>query len=114
MKTSLKCLGCLNKQNILYDENICWKTFRNIVIDWLIAVLRPAQEYFTYRETSPLPVKGCKNVGLSSALSSFEQGGVFIVTHLLWHRTSVFPVSSEEPTHSFACHNTLMDVEELF
>jgi hypothetical protein len=29
-------------------------------IDWLFIVLRPAQEYFTYMETSPLPVKGCK------------------------------------------------------
>jgi hypothetical protein len=30
------------------------------VIDWLFTVLRPAQESFTYMETSPLPVKGCK------------------------------------------------------
>jgi hypothetical protein len=29
-------------------------------IDWLIIVLRPAQEYFPYMETSPLPMKGCK------------------------------------------------------
>jgi hypothetical protein len=29
-------------------------------IDWLFTVLRPAQEFFTYMETSPLPVKGCK------------------------------------------------------
>jgi hypothetical protein len=29
-------------------------------IDWLFTVLRPAQELFTYMETSPLPVKGCK------------------------------------------------------
>jgi hypothetical protein len=28
--------------------------------DWLFAVKRPAQEYFTYLETSPLQVKGCK------------------------------------------------------
>jgi hypothetical protein len=28
------------------------------LIDWLFTVLRPAQEYFTYMETSPLPVKG--------------------------------------------------------
>jgi hypothetical protein len=27
---------------------------------YLFIVLRPAQEYFTYMETSPLPVKGCK------------------------------------------------------
>ena len=30
------------------------------LIDWLFRVLRPAQEYFTYMETSPLPVKGYK------------------------------------------------------
>jgi hypothetical protein len=30
------------------------------LIDWLFTVLHPAQEYFTYMETSPLPVKGCK------------------------------------------------------
>ena len=30
------------------------------LIDWLFTVLRPAQEFFTYMETSPLPVKGCK------------------------------------------------------
>jgi hypothetical protein len=28
--------------------------------DWLFTVLRPAQEFFTYMETSPLPVKGSK------------------------------------------------------
>jgi hypothetical protein len=30
------------------------------LIDWLFTVLRPTQEYFIYKETSPLPVKGCK------------------------------------------------------
>jgi hypothetical protein len=29
-------------------------------LDRLFTVLRPAQEYFTYMETSPLPVKGGK------------------------------------------------------
>jgi hypothetical protein len=28
--------------------------------DWLFTVLRPAKEFFTYMEMSPLPVKGCK------------------------------------------------------
>jgi hypothetical protein len=28
--------------------------------DWIFIVLGPAQEYFTYMETLPLPVKGCK------------------------------------------------------
>jgi hypothetical protein len=30
------------------------------MIDWLFTVLRPFQEYFTYMETSPMPVKGYK------------------------------------------------------
>jgi hypothetical protein len=30
------------------------------LVGWLFTVLRPAQEFFTYMETSPLPVKGCK------------------------------------------------------
>jgi hypothetical protein len=29
-------------------------------IDWLFTVLNPTQEFFTYMETSPLPMKGCK------------------------------------------------------
>jgi hypothetical protein len=39
--------------------------------------------------------EGLQNLGLCSALRAFEQGGIFIVPHLLWHRVSVFPVSSE-------------------
>jgi hypothetical protein len=76
------------------------------MIDWLFSVLRPAQEYFTYMETSPLQVKVCKLLGLYSALRAFEQGGIFIVPHLLWHRASVFPVSSEGPPHSVASYDT--------
>jgi hypothetical protein len=33
-----------------------WKSCNGLIIYGL----RPAQEYFTYMETSPLPVKGCK------------------------------------------------------
>jgi hypothetical protein len=76
------------------------------LIDWLFTVLGTAQEFFTYMETSPLPVKGCKKICLCLALRAFEQGGVFIVQHLLWHWTSVFPVSSEGPPHLVASYNT--------
>jgi hypothetical protein len=31
-----------------------------VLVGCLLAVLRPAQGYFTYMETSTLPVKGCK------------------------------------------------------
>jgi hypothetical protein len=34
-----------------------------------------------------------------SALRTFEQGGIFIVTHLLWHKASDFPVSLEGLSH---------------
>jgi hypothetical protein len=84
------------------------------LIDWLFTVLRPAQEYFTYMETSPMPVKGCTNLGLCLALRAFEQGGIFIVPHLLWHGTSVFPVLYEGLPHSVASYDTRRDVEDLF
>jgi hypothetical protein len=42
--------------------------------------------------------EGLQNLGLCSALRAFEQGGIFIVPHLLWHGASVFPVSSEQST----------------
>jgi hypothetical protein len=46
------------------------------LIDCLFTVLRAALEYFTYMETSPLPVKDYKKkFGLWSALRAFEQGG---------------------------------------
>jgi hypothetical protein len=31
-----------------------------LMIDCVFTVLHPAQEYFIYMETSPMPVKGCK------------------------------------------------------
>jgi hypothetical protein len=81
--------------------------------DWLFTVLRPAQEYFTYMETSPLPVKGCKFWPKLGAQGLWA-GKDLIVPHLLWHGTSVFPVSSEGPPHSVASYNTHGDAEDLF
>jgi hypothetical protein len=49
------------------------------------------------------------NLGLCSALRAFEQEGIFIVSHLLWHRTSFFPVSSEGSPHSVAFNDTRGD-----
>jgi hypothetical protein len=57
--------------------------------------------------------EGLQNLGLCSAFKAYEQGEIFIVPHLLWHGTSVFPVSSEEPPHLVASYNIRGDVEDL-
>jgi hypothetical protein len=58
--------------------------------------------------------EGLQNPGLCSAVRAFEQGGIFIVTHLLRHRASVFSISSEGPPHLVASYDTQGDVEDLF
>jgi hypothetical protein len=57
--------------------------------------------------------RGLQNLGLYSALRTFEQGGIFIVPHLLWHGASDFPVSSKGPPHSVASYDSKGDVEDL-
>jgi hypothetical protein len=58
------------------------------LIDWLFIVLRPAQDGYV-----TITGEGLQNLVLCSALRAFEQGGIFIVPHLLWHGDSVFPQS---------------------
>jgi hypothetical protein len=57
---------------------------------------------------------GLQNLGLCLVLRAFEQGGIFIVLHLLWPGASVFPFSSEGPPHSVASYDTQRDMENLF
>jgi hypothetical protein len=84
------------------------------LIDWLFTVLRPAQELFTYRDIT-IANEGLQNLGLCSTLRAFEQGGIFIVPHLLWHETSVFlAISSKGPPHSVTSYDTWGGVEDLF
>jgi hypothetical protein len=90
-----------------------WLLNHDWLIDWLFTVLRPTQEFFTYMETSPLLVKGCKFRPMLGAQGLCE-GGIFIVPHLLWHGTSVFPVSSKRPPHLVASYDTRGDVKDLF
>jgi hypothetical protein len=49
----------------------------------LFRVLRPVEEFFTYIGDVTIAGEGLQNIGLCSALRAFEQGGIFIVTHLL-------------------------------
>jgi hypothetical protein len=55
-----------------------------------------------YRDVN-ITDEGLQNLGLCSALGAFEQGGVFIVSHLLWHEALVFPVTSEVLPHLRGC-----------
>jgi hypothetical protein len=57
--------------------------------------------------------EGLQNLGLCLALRAFEQEGIFIMPHLLWHGTSDFPVSSEWPPHSVAFYDVQGDAENL-
>jgi hypothetical protein len=50
--------------------------------DYLLFNLRPARESFTHGDIT-IAGEGLQNMGLCSVLMAFEQGGVFIVSHLL-------------------------------
>jgi hypothetical protein len=80
------------------------------LIGWLFTVLHPAQEFFTFMETSSLLVKGFK----FKAYARRSLGPLRKEGSLSWHGASVFPVSFERPPHSVASYNTLGDVEDLF
>jgi hypothetical protein len=45
---------------------------------------------------------------------AFEQGGIFIVSHLLWHGASVFPVSSVGPPPLIASYDLQRKAEHLY
>jgi hypothetical protein len=84
-------------------------------LDWLIIYC------FTFRSRIfhlygdvTITGEGLQNLGLCSALRAFEQGGIFIVPHLLWHGASVFPVSSAGPPHLIASYDSQGDAEDLF
>jgi hypothetical protein len=77
------------------------------MIDWLIiyGFTSLSRIFHLYGDVT-IAGEGLQNLGLCSALRAFQQGGNFIVPHLLWHGASVFPVSSEGPPHSVASYDT--------
>jgi hypothetical protein len=46
-------------------------------------------------------------------LAAFEQGGIFIFLHLLWHGASIFTVLSGPP-HLVASYDAQADVDFLY
>jgi hypothetical protein len=89
--------------------------YPDTLIDWLIIYCFTSRSriFHLYGDVT-IAGEWLQNLGLCSALMAFEQGGIFIVPHLLWHGALVFPVSSEGPPHSIASYDTRGDVEELF
>jgi hypothetical protein len=72
-------------------------------IDWLIVYCFTSRSriFHLYGDVT-IAGEGMQNLGLCSALRAFEQGGIFIVPHLLWHGTSIFSVSSDRRTAPFS------------
>jgi hypothetical protein len=86
----------------------------NWLIDWLIIYgFTPRSRIFHLYGDVSITGERLQNLGLFSALRAFEQERFFIVQHILWHGTLVFPVSSEGPSHSVAFYDTHGDVEDL-
>ena len=73
----------------LIDNSLVYVPFENTCISFNI-------------KTSSLPVKGCNFFLICPAFMGFVYGGIFIVSHLLWHGASVFAVSVKAPPHSVA------------
>jgi hypothetical protein len=96
LKQDLIVIGfCLIDVSALHHEYSClepmlWE------VGWLITYdfMSLSRIFHLYREVT-IASEGLQNLGLCSALRAFEQGGIFIVPHLLWHGTSVFRVSSK-------------------
>jgi hypothetical protein len=63
------------------------------MINWLIIYCFTSRSrIFHWYGDVTIAGEGLQKLGLCSALRVFEQGGIFIVPHLLWHGTSGFPV----------------------
>jgi hypothetical protein len=92
-----------------------WSPFVEL-FDWLIIYCFTSRSriFHLYGDVT-IAGKGLQNLGLCLVLRAFQQGGIFIVPHLLWHGTStIFPVSSEGLPHVVASYDTRGDVEDLF
>ena len=94
-------LNCSSVTENGYSRQIAEKLLVRLSTCKQITALRPAQEFFTSA------VERLQSVGLYAWRSGpigFEQGGVFIVPHLLFSIAktcgglSVFPVSSKGPS----------------
>jgi hypothetical protein len=83
---------------MLIRNGIFFSSIGPRVIDWWIiyGFTSHSRIFHLYGDVN-ITDEGLQNFDLCSALRAFEQGGIFIVPHPLWHGTSDFPVSFEGP-----------------
>ena len=85
-----------------------------VVIDWLIiCCFTSRSRIFHLYGDATITGEGLQNLDLCSALRAFEQGGIFIVPHLLWHGPRSFRSHTKDRPHSVASYDTQGDVEDL-
>jgi hypothetical protein len=63
----------------------------------LFVCLYPPEQFFSYPAAVTINGDRAANLGRCSALRAFEQGGIFIVLHLLRHGTSVQKTGTHVP-----------------
>jgi hypothetical protein len=85
-------------EHLLGRISTCTNTYtqiRHLEMAWLIIIINSflsCSRMFHLDGDVTITGEGLQNLGLCSALRAFEQGGIFIVSHLLWHGASVFGV----------------------
>jgi hypothetical protein len=90
-------LTCMTQTFWLIDYLRFYVPLKNISHIW-------RRHHCRWRATKFMPMLGAQ----------VEQGRIFIVPHLLWHGSSVFPVSSEGSPQLIASYDTHGDAEDLF
>jgi hypothetical protein len=78
------------------------KNWKKRETDQLLTVLCPFQEFFTLHVDVTIADEGLQKSGLCSELRVFEQGGIFIMPHLLWNWALGFS-SLIQRTAPFSC-----------
>jgi hypothetical protein len=93
---------------VLYRSDLFALKIYSRLIDWLFTILRSAQ-FFTYMETSPLPVKGCKIWPMLGAQGLWAGRDLYRVTPTV---TRYLSFSGLLPLHSVASYDTHVDAED--
>jgi hypothetical protein len=94
-----------------FIHSFIYSLFIYLSIDLFIYCFTSFSRIFHLYGDITITGEGLQNLGVCSAFRASEQGGIFIVPHLL---ASVFLVPSKAPLHAVASYNTQGDVDNLF